>query len=863
MMHSLSCSARRNLSALVLSLLPCGVLVAQASGYRRPPDAIAKILDAPAAPAVSISPDTKWLLISSSDIDETTIDELAEPTLFLAGRRFRTSPVHTIEVVGVREARLQPIDGGADIVIPVPAGTRLTTPQWSRDSKQLAFFNIAEGRMGLRVFDIATKRTRTITAPGLTGRLASSGGWSRDGRHFLFTATTPAGVSAWVADVNAGTARRLTSNINFVSGGCTWSAGRAPVMCLVYPAGRGAPPKEPAAPSGPIVQESYGRAAPTRTNTYLLKNTYDEALFDYHFTSQLVRISLDGTPTRLGAPAVYYSQPSVSPDGNYLLVRMTHKPYSYQVGMDAFPLKTEVWTPAGRLVKTIVDRPLLDNQSSARDATSPGIRQISWRPDQPATLVLVQALDDGDPRKAVPKRDRVSLLPAPFTAAATPFVETEMRFGGIEWLTPNVAMLHEITSVRPRYRTWVIDPSQGNGGTPRLLWDYNYEDRMATPGALLYKYDVASDRSLPVMSSDRRYFYLSGTGASKTGDRPYLDRMEIATGKTERIWQSADPRYELPVTLLDVDGKRVLVRRESPTERPDYYIRDMATGQFNRLTTLEDPAPFFSSVKGEQITYTRNDGITLSGTLYLPPNYDKARDGRLPFFLWAYPAEFMSADAASQVVGSPYQFRRPSRQDHLLLLAEGYGILDNPSMPIVGQNGKEPNDTYNEQLVASAQAAIDKLVELGVGDRNRVGVGGHSYGAFMTANLLAHSDLFKAGIARSGAYNRTLTPFGFQAEPRTFWEAPEIYNRMSPFNYAHQIKEPILLIHGTHDNNQGTFPVQSERMFAAIKGNGGNVRYVQLPLESHGYIARESRHHVIWEMVNWLDLHVKGKRITP
>ena len=290
---------------------------------------------------------------------------------------------------------------------------------------------------------------------------------------------------------------------------------------------------------------------------------------------------------------------------------------------------------------------------------------------------------------------------------------------------------------------------------------------------------------------------------------------------------------------------------------------DMTTKALVRLTSLPDPEPFFSTVKGELITYKRDDGISLSGTLYLPPGYDKARDGRLPFFLWAYPAEFMSADAASQVVGSPHQFRRPSRQDHLLLLAAGYGILDNPTMPIVAQNGKEPNDTYNEQLVASAKAAIDKLADIGVGDRDKMSVGGHSYGAFMTANLLAHSDLFKAGIARSGAYNRTLTPFGFQAEPRSYWEAPEIYNRMSPFNYADKIKEPILLIHGTHDNNQGTFPVQSERMFAAIKGNGGNVRYVQLPLESHGYAAKESRRHVVWEMVNWLDTHVKKTKITP
>jgi dipeptidyl aminopeptidase/acylaminoacyl peptidase len=863
MSRTLRLTARRLPAALALALLPVGSLVAQGSGYRTPPDAINRILDGPAPPAASVSPDRRWMLVTTADIDETTLEELAEPTMFLAGRRFRTNPVHQIEVVGIRSAALQPVEGGTAITIDVPAGTRLGTPQWARDGKRIAFFSIAEGRMGVRVYDVAARRMRTIAAPSLTGRLTLAGGWSRDGRHFLFTATTPAGAALWVADVEAGTARRLTTpTINYIAGGCNWSAGQAPAMCLLFPAGRGAPPKEPSAPAGPIVQESYGRSAPTRTNTYLLRNTHDEALFDYYFTSQVASVALDGTIRRLGAPSVY-AQPLVSPDGKSLIVRSTHRPYSYQVGADAFPARTAIWSPEGRVLRTVADRPLLDNQSSLRDATSPGIRSVTWRPDAPATLVLVEALDDGDPRKQVPKRDRVSLLPAPFTGTPTPFVETEYRYGGISWLGPNIALLSDNSRQTTRTRTWVIDPSQPNGGTHRPLWDFNYEDRIAAPGALLYSYDLAADRNVPVVSSDGKYHYLTGPGASKDGDRPYLDRMDIATGRTERLWQSTAPYYEVVTAVLDGDAKRVLLRRETPTERPDYYVRDMTTNALTRLTSLPDPEPFFSGVKGEQITYQRNDGVGLSGTLYLPPNYNKERDGRLPFFLWAYPAEFMSADAASQVVGSPYEFRRPSRQDHLLLLAAGYGILDNPTMPIVGQNGKEPNDTYNEQLVASAQAAIDKLVELGVGDRDKMSVGGHSYGAFMTANLLAHSNLFKAGIARSGAYNRTLTPFGFQAEPRTYWEAPEIYNRMSPFNYADKIKEPILLIHGTHDNNQGTFPIQSERMFAAIKGNGGNVRYVQLPLESHGYIAKESRRHVVWEMVNWLDTHVKAARVTP
>ena len=835
-------------------------------GYRTPSAAITSILDSPNAPFASLSSDRKWLLISTSDVNETSIAELAEPTLYLAGRRFTTKPTSRIDFEGIRSASLKPVDGGAEITIPVPDGARLTAPQWNRTNTKLAYFVMRPTSMTLTVFDVATKQAKTIEGSTADTRLASAGGWSRDGKHFLYTQTTPEGQALFVADIDAATARRLTGpSINYQQGGCTWTAGNAPALCLMFPAGRAAQePTQPDVPAGPIVQESFGRAAPARTNTYLLQNRHDETLFDYYFTAQLASVALDGRVTNLGAPAVL-SMPSVSPGGKHMLVRTTHRPYSYQVPMGGFPLRTEVWSTDGRVERTVYAKPLIEVQPSMRDATSPGIRQISWRPDEPATLILVQALDDGDPRKTVPKRDRVSLHRAPFTGEPQTFVETERRFAGIEWISPTVAYLNDISSQQTRVRTWIIDPSAPGGGTPKALWDFNYEDRTADPGSTMYRYDVAADRFVPLMSSDGKWVYLTGQGAGKDslGDRPYLDRIELATAKRERLWQSKPPYYESVVGVADADARRLILQRQSVTERPDYYAYDSRGARLTRLTSLPDPAPFFSSVKAEQLTYKRKDGVQLSGTLYLPPGYDKARDGKLPFFLWAYPQEFRSAEAASQVAGSPYQFRRPSRADHLLLLAAGYGVLDNPTMPIVGQSGKEPNDEYVPQLVASAEAAINKLEELGVGDRNRIGVGGHSYGAFMTGNLLAHSDLFKAGIARSGAYNRTLTPFGFQAEPRTYWEAPEVYDVMSPFHHADKIKEPILLIHGTHDNNQGTFPVQSERMYAALKGNGGNVRYVQLPLESHGYIAKESRRHVIWEMVNWLDTYVKQVKIVP
>ena len=520
--------ARRAVLALLAVAVFASPCFAQ-DGYRTPPDAITKILDSPAPPAVSLSSDRRWLLITTADVPETPIAELAEPALYLAGRRFQTLPRHRIDFEGVRTASLKPVDGGAEITIPVPNGARLTTLQWNRDVKRLAYFVMTPDRMTLHIFDVASKSSRAVTAPGgpIQGRLASSGGWSKDGKHYLFSATTREGQALWVADVDAGTAKRLTPpSINYVTGGCSWTDGLAPALCLLFPQGRGAEPKAPEAPAGPIVQESYGRAVPARTNTYMLKDRHDEALFDHYMTSQLAAIALDGRLTPIGKPGVH-APPSVSPDGKYLLTRITHRPYSYQVGQGNFPLKTEVWTPDGQLVRTVDDRPLIEAQPSARDSTIPGIRSILWRIDEPSTLVLVQALDEGDPRKEVPKRDRVSILKAPFTGEPQSFVETEYRFGGIQWLSPKVAMLNDFSAQRTRARTWVIDPSLPNGGTLRPLWDFNIEDRIAAPGNLLYQYDQALDRSVPITSPDGRYYYLSGPGASKEkdGDRPYLDRM--------------------------------------------------------------------------------------------------------------------------------------------------------------------------------------------------------------------------------------------------------------------------------------------------------------------------------------------------
>jgi dipeptidyl aminopeptidase/acylaminoacyl peptidase len=856
-------SNRRLIPIACLTLAPFFTVLAQQT-YQSPPPDLVKILEAPASPVSSISPSRQWILVTVADPRTVTINDMADSAYYLAGSKIRANPDYRVENIGIRSGSVTSVDGRTVRTLDVPTDGRIGTAAWSADGDRLAYTTISNQHMALEILDPATGRARHVAASGLSGKIRDLD-WSRDGKHLAFTATTPTGIGLWVVDAGAATAHRLTPpTLNFTTArgnivddaGCNWLNGKAPLVCRLWPANRGAPPRISDVPTGVIVQESYGRPAPARTYEYLLQSPMDEALFDYYFTDQISLVGLDGKIDPIGPPGIHKSV-APSPDGKYLLVETVQRPYSYQVPMDVFPSRTEVWNLNGKVVREILNTHVAEEAPSARDAVLPGIRFVTWRSDVPATLVMVEALDKGDPRNRVPKRDQVSLLSAPFTGAPAPFVQTEYRFGGLNWVAPNIAFLTERLSRGARVRTWMIDPSVPNGGTPKMVWDRSAEDRYSNPGGWVYVQDPASDRYIPLRSSDGRYLYLRGNGASPEGDKPFLDRFDLTTTKAERLWQSTSPYYEQMLQVVDRDGNRVITQRESPTDPPNLFVRDLRSKTLTQITKLGDPAPYFANVNSQLITYARPDGVKLSATLYLPPGYDKSQ-GRLPFFFWAYPREFQSANAASQLTGSPYEFKRPARQNHLMLLMHGYGVLDGPTMPIVGANGSEPNDTYINQLVASAQAAVDKIVDMGVADRDRIAIGGHSYGAFMTVNLLAHSDIFRTGIAESGAYNRTLTPFGFQSEPRTYWEAPEVYNAMSPFNYANKIKAPVLLIHGQRDDNSGTFPIQSERLFAAIKGNGGNVRYVQLPLEPHGYTALETQRHLLWEYINWLDKYVKN-----
>ena len=805
-------------AALIAWSLVSGVANAQA-GYQQPPGAIASVLDAPPTPLVSPSPSRTRLLLSER-AGYPSIAEVAAPEYRLAGLRFDPRSNGPSRGTGMRALSVMPITGGEArrITVPWPAGTD--------------------------------------TAGGPISNVS----WSPSGEHTFFTVTTANGIYPFIVEHPSTTARQLSARaLNGVLGApCNWIGGEPALICKLVPAARSAAPETPTTPNGPIVQETDGGSA-DRVATYqdLLKSPHDEALFQHYATSQLARLNLDGTVTEIGAPGLHASAVA-SPDARFLLTTTMSRPFSYVVPLNFFPTVTAVWDMTGREVRRVHTLPLRESVPWGGDVVAEGPRAIGWRGDTDATLVWSEA-PRADTMAVDGIRDKVMMLAAPFTGSPVTLARVGWRASTVFWARADLAIVREAWQRTRTERYWAVNPSQP-ANAPRLLWERSTEDRYGDPGAFVTTTNSRGQTVLK-LTADTRAAFLQGNGASSEGDRPFVDRYELATGRALRLFQSASGVYESSVALLSDNGDRLLTRRESKTEVPNYWLRETRTRIApQQLTFFTDPAPMFAGVTSELITYTRKDGVKLSGTLYLPAGYDKQRDGPLPFFLWAYPQEFRSAAAASQVQGSPHRFVRPSGSSHLFLLAQGYGVLDGPAMPIIGEGDAEPNDTYVDQLVSSAQAAVDAIVARGVADRDRIGVGGHSYGAFMTANLLAHSRLFRAGIARSGAYNRTLTPFGFQAEQRSYWEAQEIYTNMSPFTHANKIKDPILLIHGMADNNTGTFPVQSERMYAALKGNGATVRYVQLPAESHGYSARESIGHTLFEMVAWMDKHVKPRK---
>lgn len=798
--------SRRSYPVFLLVSAFAASAVAESVRYQTPPKAIADIADAAPTPGVVVDPARAWLLLMERP-SMPLIAELSQEELRLAGIRMNPATNARSRRDTAVALTLVRIDDGSEHTI---AG--LPAP--------------------LRADDVE---------------------FSPDGRTVAFSQTTDSSMELWVVDLNSLSAKRILSGLNGVFPGepYHWRSDGRSLVARTVPRDRGAAPAAPRVPEGPIVQETSGEVAAAWTYQDLLESPHDEALFEHYGRAQIVEVDLDGRVTLLGSPSLV-PRAEPSPDGDFVLVEHLERPYSYLVPHGRFARRVEIWDRSGKLVREVARLPLAENVPLGRNAVATGPREIAWRPDLDAALTWVEAQDGGDPKAPASVRDKLFSFAAPFTGEPGELASLGLRFDDVSFTRDGVALVREWWWSDRHERVWKVAP----GSAAQVLFDYSYEDRYHVPGTPLLD-STPRGTSVVLTADGGRTVFLVAEGESPEGNRPFVDALDLETGRKTRLFHSEAPYYEYPVAFVDVAAGRLLTRRESQDEPPNYFLRDLKATSVRALTRFPHPYPSLVGATHELVRYDRPDGVKLTATLHLPPGYSKEQ-GRLPLIVWAYPREYKSADAAAQVRDSPYRFSRVNWGSPLFWLTQGYVVMEDATMPIVGEGDREPNDTYVEQLVASAQAAVDEAVRRGVADRDRTAIGGHSYGAFMTANLLANSNIFRAGIARSGAYNRTLTPFGFQSEERTFWEAPEVYFKMSPFMHADRVKAPILLIHGEADNNSGTFPIQSERFFHALKGHGAKARLVLLPFESHGYRARESVMHMLWETNQWLDRYVKN-----
>jgi dipeptidyl aminopeptidase/acylaminoacyl peptidase len=710
----------------------------------------------------------------------------------------------------------------------------------------------------LKIQDLRTDPVSLIQVTGLPNKPKLTNiTFSPDQKKIAMTQTTALGVEIWYVDLSTFAAKRLTepkanANLGQV---IHWFKDSERLLVKMIPKDRAAliSPKS-AIPSGPTVSVSDGQEAPNRTYQDLLKNKNDEHNFEQLALSELYKVSLKGSSVPWLGSAMYQDI-SFSPDGEYIMISAIKRPFSYLVPNSRFPSTRIIYTKEGQEVSTVAQVPLMENLPKGFMAVPPGRRSFKWRNDQPASLIFVMALDEGNPDTVVPFRDEVFQLEAPFNEIPRSMLKTQNRFSSIVWGNKNLAIVYDYWWNTRNKKTYLFNPALPDGGID-LLFDQNYQDAYNDPGSFITRKNKLGQKVLALKGSRA---YLKGDGFSDEGQFPFLDEINLKSKIKNRLYQS-DYKNKLERFIdYDIDENQLLVRIESPNDFPNYFMRDFDKGELKQLTQFENPFISIKDIHKEVISYKRADGLELSATLYLPVGYDKEKKEKMPMILWAYPREFKDQSSAAQKTSNPNTFTYPNYGSPIYWVTKGYVILDRASFPILGVGDTEPNDTFIKQLVGNAEAAIDAADALGYIDRNRVAVGGHSYGAFMVAHLLSHSDLFAAGIARSGAYNRTLTPFGFQSEQRSYWEAPEIYYNMSPFMHADKMKTPLLLTHGEADNNSGTYPMQSIRYFNALKGLGAEVRLVLLPKESHGYRAKENILHLLWEQDQWLEKYVKNK----
>ena len=780
--------------------------------YQKPPASILELVDVERAPIVSIDSKKEQMLFYYRDAFKS-LSDLSEPELRLAGLRIN--------------------------------------PKTNISSTMNFYTNIKYKKLN-------DKKLQQIANLPNKPRIAYTS-FSPDETKLAFTNTTDQGVELWVVDLKTLLATKLTDAILNANAGMpySWFSNSESFLVKILPEDRKELiRKEEALPTGPIVTTSDGQISQNRTYQDLLKNKTDEANFETLLTSELYKINIDGTKTKWKERNLHRGV-SFSPNGEYVLLTTITPPYSYLVPYYRFPLATDIYTSEGKLVTEFHKSELLENLPVGFMAAETGKRSISWRADKPATLYWAEAQDGGDPAVEVAFRDKVYQLDAPFIGTPQYLTKTINRYGGIYWGNDQYALLLDQWWNTRNQKTYVFNPSN-NIVDPTIIIDRNYQDVYSSPGS---PHTERNAMGQYVLTIEKNNIYLFGDGYTPEGQFPFIDEFNLKTLNKKRLYTSSyTNKVEDLYSFIDIKKGTVLTRMQSPTEYPNYYVQNIKNkNEPTPLTSFENPFKSIADVHKEVITYTREDGVELSGTLYLPAGYDMDKKEKLPMIMWAYPTEYKDKSSAGQNTSNPNSYTYLSYGNPIYWVTRGYAILDDAAFPIVGEGDEQPNDTFIDQLVANAKAAINAVDELGYIDRDRVAVGGHSYGAFMTANLLTHSDLFAAGIARSGAYNRSLTPFGFQREERSYWDVPEIYNTMSPFMNADKMKTPLLLTHGEDDNNSGTHTMQTERYFQALKSFGAPVRMVILPKESHGYAAKKNILHLLWEQDQWLEKYVKNK----
>jgi dipeptidyl aminopeptidase/acylaminoacyl peptidase len=802
---------KSNFSLLFFLGLSLHAFAQENLSYQKPPKSILDLVDYERPPSVSMDTKKEYMLLTYRDTYKT-LDDLNQDEMRLGGLRINPTTNISSTVTYTNNIKLRKIRDKNEIQVSgLPTNPRISNISWSTNEKKIAFSN-----------------------------------------------TTNSGVELWVIDVASAKATQLTEdNVNANLGNpFSWYSDNENILVKMLPKNRSVLLDEKKnLPTGPIVSNASGSVSQNRTYQDLLKNKTDEANFQNILTAELYKVNLNGSKT-LFKSADMYAGENFSPDGNYLMISTIQKPFSYIVPINRFPSKTVVYDLEGTEVKVVNELALNEIMPKGFMATRTGKRNMNWRNDEAATLYYVEALDEGNPENKVDFRDQVSLWKAPFEKDPSQMLKTKQRFGGIIWGNETTAIAFDQWYDTRNTKTYLFNPSDETQD-PKIISDRNSQDIYSDPGNFE---TIKNAYGKQVLAIENNNLYLLGDGFTKNGQFPFIDEFNLKNEQTKRLYTSTykDKKEEL-LSIEDFKKGEVLVQIQSKNEYPNYYFRNInKKDQLTAITSFKNPFESIKNVSKEVIQYKRKDGVALSGTLYLPEGYDKVKKEKLPLLIWAYPTEYKDKNSAGQNNQNPNEFTFPYYGSFVYWVTKGYVVLDDASFPIIGEGTTEPNDNFITQLVDNAEAAINAVDALGYINRKKVAVGGHSYGAFMVANLLTHSNLFACGIARSGAYNRTLTPFGFQSEQRNYWEVPDVYNTMSPFMNANKMKTPLLLVHGEADNNPGTFTLQTERYFQALKGLGAPARMVILPKEAHGYAAKENILHLLWEQDQFLEKYLKN-----